>query len=329
MHAHTAPTVSSALGRFTQPARLKQLAPVLLTGPLGTGKRHYLNTFIRQVGCEANHTPLTNPEPTRGDCTCDSCVRITRGRHIDVLTLTGAENAADFREALAGHVNRQPTALPYRFLVLTNLHRYTKEVLDTALKVIEEPPRTLKVMATTTSRESMPPAVVSRFCEFRTNWLEPADLEGIVAATPKLAPYKRHLANYNFRSVHELTAYVRYDFEAQFKALFYDLEITTLEAKVSGLLDAFKNDPDHALADLLEIFLDFYLIRLGDFVRMNVDVKPQLAGFKANAYLVFERYMQSFGRYLRSPSMAFHINLESQVLSLFRALLTLKHLSNC
>lgn len=332
MHAHTSPLLSTALSRFVQPQRLDKLAPVLITGPLGTGKRHYINTFLRQIGCEARpqpYAPLTAEGSTRTDCNCDSCTRLTRNRHSDVLTLTGAENLADFREALTAHVNRQPTALPFRFLVLTNLHRYSKEVLDTALKIIEEPPRTLKILATTTARESMPPAVLSRFREFRTNWLSPADLEAIVAATPKLAPYKRHLPNYPFRSVHELTAYVRHDFDAQFKALFYDLEVATLEAKVSALLEGFKNDTDHALADLLEIFLDFYLIRLGEFVAINVDVRPQLAGFKANAYLVFERYAQSFGKYLRSPNMAYFINLEGQVLSMFRSLLTLKHLSNC
>lgn len=329
MHTLTSPALTALFSRFSAPDQLPMLSPVLLVGPLGTGKRHHILQFIRQIGCAATprYAPYASAEDTRTDCTCDSCTRIKTDKHPDLLFFKGNEPLADFRDRLQEHVSHQPSLLPYRVLLLSNLHRYTKDTLDTALKIIEEPPRTLKIFATATVRESMPPAVLSRFREFRTNWLPPAQIDAITAVDSRLRPYRRHLPNYPFRSVHELTAYVRYDFEAQFKTFFADLDITTLESKVTALLDSFRADPDHAPADLIEIFLDFYLTRLADYVRLNSDVRPQLNSFKANAYVVFERYAQTLGKYLRSPNQAYYINLDAQLLSLFRAVLTLKLVS--
>lgn len=324
MFTHTALVISQLLARFGDSERLAKLAPMLFSGALGTGKRHHIQTFLRDLGCTQHYHPFTTGENVYVECTCDSCQLLTTKRHPDVLFLTGTESIADFRTAVAEFINHQPLQLPYRFLTFTNLHRYPKDTLDTALKTIEEPPAHLKIFATTTDAALMPPAVLSRFRTFHTNPLTPQQIEEIIRATPRLAAYAKHLSVHTWTGVSALPVYVQYDFEVRFRELFADESVVTLDATIRKFTDALKQDPDHSFGDLLELFLAFYVARVLQFCDLNLDVNPTLARFRAEFIRLVQRLLGGFGRYLKSPNAAFFISIDAQLLTFFLTITTLR-----
>lgn len=324
MFKHTSPVLSTLFAQFVQPGRLAKLAPVLLTGPLGVGKRHHITTFLRELGCTAAYKPFATGLDQRAECACDSCTLFLARRHPDVLQLTGLEPIAEFREQVSGFVNHQPLLLPYRTLILTNLHRYTKDTLDTALKTIEEPPAHLKIFATTTDAAMMPPAVLSRFRTFVAAPLLPEQLADIVKMTPRLAPYAKHLTTHTWTGVAALPVYVRYDFETRFRELFVDADVVTLDATLRKFTEALKADLDHAYSDLLELFLGFYVTRVLQFCDLNLDVNPSLAGFRAQFIRVSRRLLDQFGKYLKRSNVSFYISVDAQLLNYFLTTLTLR-----
>lgn len=324
MFTHTAPVLTSLLHSFVAPTRLPDLAPMLFSGPLGTGKRHHILAFLRDLGCTQHYHPFTTQQDTLTECHCDSCQRLTTKCHPDVLTLTGQESIADFRTSVVDFINHQPLQLPYRFLTFANLHRYPKDTLDTALKTIEEPPRHLKIFATTTDAAMMPPAVLSRFRTFQTAPLTAAQLAQIVKTTPRLASYAKHLDTHPWTGVSAVALYVQYDFDTRFRELFADASVITLDATVRKFTDALKSDPDHAFGDLIELFLGFYVARTLQFCDLNLDVNPTLARFRAEFIRLVQRLLGGFGRYLKAPNAAFFISIDAQLLTFFLTVTTLR-----
>src|SRR5438132_6160429 len=132
----------------------------LFCGPRGTGKTSTARILAKMVNCENGPTPTP--------CgTCDQCVRIRDGSHLDVVEIDaashgGVEDARELRE-------RAPTAPVQgreKVYILDEAQRLSREAFDALLKLFEEPPRGVRFVLCTTEPHKMPATIVGRCQRF-------------------------------------------------------------------------------------------------------------------------------------------------------------------
>jgi DNA polymerase-3 subunit gamma/tau len=132
----------------------------LFCGPRGTGKTSTARILARMVNCEKGPTP----EPCG---TCEQCVRIRDGSHLDVVEIDaashgGVDDARELRE-------RAPTAPAMgreKVYIIDEAQRLSREAFDALLKIFEEPPRGVRFVLATTEPHKMPPTIVGRCQRF-------------------------------------------------------------------------------------------------------------------------------------------------------------------
>src|SRR5437899_2915294 len=145
----------------------------LFCGPRGTGKTSTARILAKMVNCEK--------APTAEPCgTCEQCLRIRDGSHLDVVEIDaashgGVDDARELRE-------RAPTAPVMgreKVYILDEAQRLSREAFDALLKLFEEPPPSVRFVLATTEPHKMPATIVGR-CQrfdFRRIGTEPlADL---------------------------------------------------------------------------------------------------------------------------------------------------------
>ncbi|HEX2069465.1 MAG TPA: DNA polymerase III subunit gamma/tau [Actinomycetota bacterium] len=132
----------------------------LFTGPRGTGKTSTARILARMVNCDKGPTA----EP---DGTCEQCLRIKDGTHLDVVEIDaashgGVDDARELRE-------RAPTAPAMgreKVYIIDEAQRLSREAFDALLKVFEEPPPAVRFILATTEPHKMPPTIVGRCQRF-------------------------------------------------------------------------------------------------------------------------------------------------------------------
>jgi len=142
----------------------------LFCGPRGTGKTSTARILAKMVNCKQG--------PTAEPCgTCDQCVAVREGTHLDVVEIDaashgGVEDARELRE-------KAPTAPVQgreKVYIIDEAQRLSREAFDALLKVFEEPPPGVRFVLATTEPHKMPATIVGRCQRFDFRRLTMDDL---------------------------------------------------------------------------------------------------------------------------------------------------------
>jgi Cdc6-like AAA superfamily ATPase len=296
----------------------------MLVGRSGTGKRHHIRHFVRHLNC-AVCRPFDHPDPPfyTQTCDCNSCKLLEQDATPDLCQLTGHESIDELRTKVVHFPDHMPLQLSHSFLILENLHRYSKDRLDTLLKILEEPHEHLKILATATTTQSIAGPVLSRLRQLRHPNLTAEQLRTIVEATPALKPLARQLGAYPFRSVDELQLYHHYKFEAKFEA-FWLADIISLERAISQFLKQLRKDDAYHTPDVLEFFIEFFIQRVAHFCTTHADARPELQRVRTALPALARRAYETLGQYLHAPDASTHIDRDRQVMAFFTSLAVLR-----
>jgi len=134
----------------------------MLTGIRGTGKTSTARILAKAFNC------LSSEKPTASPCnTCENCIAITAGQHIDVIELdaashTGVDNMRDLLDA----AQYKPTNGRYKVYIIDETHMLTTQAFNAMLKTLEEAPPHVKFILATTEIRKVPVTILSRCQRF-------------------------------------------------------------------------------------------------------------------------------------------------------------------
>ena len=132
----------------------------LFCGSRGVGKTTMARILAKSLDCEQGPTP----EPC-GDC--EACRRIDSGDYVDVMEIDGASNRGiDQIRELRQKVQYAPARSRYKLYYIDEVHMLTAEAFNALLKTLEEPPKHVKFIFSTTDPQNLPDTVKSRCQRF-------------------------------------------------------------------------------------------------------------------------------------------------------------------
>jgi DNA polymerase-3 subunit gamma/tau len=137
----------------------------LLTGVRGVGKTSTARLVAKALNCIG---PDGQGGPTISPCgTCEPCVAIAEGRHIDVIEMDAASHTGvdDVREIIEA-VRYAAVSARYKVYIVDEVHMLSKNAFNALLKTLEEPPAHVKFLFATTEVNKVPVTVLSRCQRF-------------------------------------------------------------------------------------------------------------------------------------------------------------------
>jgi len=162
--------VSATLSKAVEKGRLAHA--YLFTGPRGCGKTTTARILSKIINCE-------NPQNGEPCNSCDSCVAVNSGEHLDVIEIDGASNRGideirDLREKI-GYASSRGKAKIY---IIDEVHMLTPQAFNALLKTLEEPPEHVYMILATTEPHKVPATIRSRCQRFDFKRLELEEISG-------------------------------------------------------------------------------------------------------------------------------------------------------
>ena len=155
----------------------------IMTGIRGTGKTTTARIIAKGMNCvgeDGKGGPTTDP------CgTCEHCVAIMEGRHVDVMEMDAASRTGvnDIREIIES-VHYRAASARYKIYIIDEVHMLSTSAFNALLKTLEEPPAHVKFIFATTEIRKVPVTVLSRCQRFDLRRIEP---EVMIALLKKIA----------------------------------------------------------------------------------------------------------------------------------------------
>ncbi|MBV1904111.1 MAG: DNA polymerase III subunit gamma/tau [Marinosulfonomonas sp.] len=156
----------------------------ILTGIRGTGKTSTARIIAKGMNCigtDGNGGPTTEP------CgSCEHCVAISEGRHVDVMEMDAASRTGvnDIREIIDS-VHYRAASARYKIYIIDEVHMLSTSAFNALLKTLEEPPAHVKFIFATTEIRKVPVTVLSRCQRFDLRRIEPEDMIALLQKTAK------------------------------------------------------------------------------------------------------------------------------------------------
>ncbi|MDE0984208.1 MAG: DNA polymerase III subunit gamma/tau [Yoonia sp.] len=146
----------------------------MMTGIRGTGKTTTARIIAKGMNCIGSDG---TGKPTTEPCgTCEHCVAIMEGRHVDVIEMDAASNTgvANIREIIDS-VHYRAASARYKIYIIDEVHMLSTGAFNALLKTLEEPPAHVKFLFATTEIRKVPVTVLSRCQRFDLRRIEPED----------------------------------------------------------------------------------------------------------------------------------------------------------
>jgi len=147
----------------------------IMTGIRGTGKTTTARIIAKGMNCIG---PDGTGGPTTDPCgTCEHCVAITKGQHVDVMEMDAASRTGvnDIREIIDS-VHYRAASARYKIYIIDEVHMLSTSAFNALLKTLEEPPAHVKFIFATTEIRKVPVTVLSRCQRFDLRRIEPEDM---------------------------------------------------------------------------------------------------------------------------------------------------------
>ncbi|TBN37481.1 DNA polymerase III subunit gamma/tau [Paracoccus subflavus] len=144
----------------------------VMTGIRGTGKTTTARIIAKGMNCIG---PDGQGGPTTEPCgTCEHCVAISEGRHVDVMEMDAASRTGvnDIREIIDS-VHYRAASARYKIYIIDEVHMLSINAFNALLKTLEEPPPHVKFIFATTEIRKVPVTVLSRCQRFDLRRIEP------------------------------------------------------------------------------------------------------------------------------------------------------------
>ena len=184
------------------------LPTLLFVGPNGVGKRRTAMALAQAVNCEKPvSSKIDSAYPTAGRQSdtsdvgvdacgqCESCQRIDRGLHADVLLVAPGENGTikidQIRTAIE-HSSYRPFEGRRRCVIIDDADKLVFPAQNALLKTLEEPPPTSLFVLVSARPDKLLATVRSRCPQFRFGPLTPAE---IAAELVRSHDYSETVAN--------------------------------------------------------------------------------------------------------------------------------------
>lgn len=176
--------IAAAAARGTLPPSL------IFAGPGGVGKHMAAVALAQFVNC-------LQPAALDACGECQSCRRITRRVHADVLLVEPGDTGAIKIEQIRDVVERsgyRPFEGKRRFIIIDQAEAMAGPAQDALLKTLEEPPNSTTFILVTSSPGTLLPTILSRCQRLRFGRLSPADVAGVLMRSHAMEAADAHAA---------------------------------------------------------------------------------------------------------------------------------------
>ena len=139
--------------------------------------------------------------------------RVLLGLTPDVVVTTQDMGAQEFRDQLASLLEREtPTELSHKYMILRDIHSASNSLTDAVLKLVEEPPKSIRILLTSHSPGKTRPAIRSRCGRLYFPPHTPTSIRSVMEVTRELQPALPVL-NRRYPPISTLEATVRYRYD--------------------------------------------------------------------------------------------------------------------